>query len=294
MKTIYLSTVFSITLLFSVFCVNSAAFSTGNSGADFLAEIGERHLANGETEMAIHEFQKALLLSPSHPVATARLNEMGLGKTGATTDRSHRQEVARLGEIIKQQNDKIKYLKKLKTRKQKQPKMKVVKKTVRPENTDHRRITVLQNKIHDLQKEQLDHINNVASYYKKNIDKPASHHSDQEMMEARYYKAVETALHNADTALRAQAQNDRLKKFVSVQYAHQDKLIHVLEDYLHLREEQIRQMGNDVTLAKIEEAKQELQLFIEQTEALGINQEHKARLDLLNQKIEELGLIKQN
>lgn len=53
---------------------------SGNTGANFLVEIGERELENGNIEAALHEFSKALMLDPNHPQALEYVRRHGLDR----------------------------------------------------------------------------------------------------------------------------------------------------------------------------------------------------------------------
>lgn len=272
-------------------------------GADFLVELAQRHFERGRYETAIHEFQKALLINPDHPVALEYLNKMNVGIGGPSTDRTHRAEVAKLGRIIYKQKGQIEYLKDLKDENQKlrsyNKKMASKSKNYMDE-TEHlsREINMLQRDISHVKKKQMAEINEIAGYYKDQIALNNTEYqydtTDTEELEARYYQSLQTAMLHADEALTLSKENAKMKHYFNENYAHQDKIIRVLEEYVDMHEKLFRQMHNDLSLAKVNEAKSELRELMLNAEALGVNQEHKARLDLLEQKIRELGIITSN
>ena len=65
--------------IFLLALLSSPAFcsETQNAAADFLVEVGERALAEGKTEEAVHEFSKALMLDAQHKQAMEHLKKLG-------------------------------------------------------------------------------------------------------------------------------------------------------------------------------------------------------------------------
>lgn len=301
MKQIWTINIIFLSLLLSVFCVNCEARMGTSPNADFLVEIAQRHFERGRYETAIHEFQKALLINPDHPVALEYLNKMNIGIGGPSTDRTHRAEVAKLGRIIYKQKGQIEYLKDLKDENQKlrSYNKKMANKSqgyINETNQLNREINMLHRDLSHVKKQQLAEINNIANYYKDQIALRDTEyqHPDTEELEARYYQSLQTAMLHADEALTLSKENAKMKNYFNEHYAHQDKIIRVLEEYVDMHEELFRQMQDELTLAKVNEAKSELKQMMLNAEALGVNQEHKARLDMLNQKINELGIITRN
>ena len=294
MKNTHILIIFIVSCFISVTCVNSNAMPFGGSAADFLVKVGEDHLENGEVEMAIHEFQKALLLDSSHAGATEHLRKMGLGSGGPTTDKTHRAEMARLGRIIQEQNAQIEKLKRSKTKtirlfgKNKEAEKDQFWET----SSVYDDFLLMQPTLTQSQQDQIDYLNNMSAYYKNNITDKELDEIDSKMLRAKYYDSLENSLMNGQEMLRLSRENSKLKKYTAKQWAHQEKIIRVLEEYVDLHEAKLQEMGNEVTLAKIAEAQKELQMLVNMTESAGVNDEHRARLDLLNQKIEELEHIK--
>jgi len=60
----------------------SANASTGQAGADFIVEVGERALKDGDISEAIHEFSKALMLDPDNKKARWYLAKLHVDQEG--------------------------------------------------------------------------------------------------------------------------------------------------------------------------------------------------------------------
>src|SRR6185503_1989027 len=81
----------------------SANASTGQAGADFIVEVGERALKDGDISEAIHEFSKALMLDPDNKKARWYLAKLHVDEdsiyNGARTPEDQMGDMARdLGE----------------------------------------------------------------------------------------------------------------------------------------------------------------------------------------------------
>ncbi|MCA9399725.1 MAG: hypothetical protein KC618_08245, partial [Candidatus Omnitrophica bacterium] len=97
-------------LVFSTMRTAQAEMKT--SGADFLVEVGIDHYNKGEVEQAIHEFSKALMLNPDHPVALEYLDRFGIRGGiyhGSATQNSQMADLARYVQKYRNQLDYLEY-----------------------------------------------------------------------------------------------------------------------------------------------------------------------------------------
>ena len=276
----------------------SSADTPARSGADFLVEVGEQHYHAGEMDFAIHEFRKALMLNPDHEKARQYLQELGVSSTNTySTDLTHHNEMARLAKHIQFQNEKISaltgendYLAKefhVVQGKNKDLKEDNLRKKMEIKRLQHN-VRENESQFEKLQQDQLDQIQELTSYYKNAAFEEQIVEIDKEVLQAKYYHALELAMEQEERMAEMVDENQKLHGYVDGQYAYQDHLIRVLEDYVNMRERQITDLRTDVTVAQINEAKAEIELLVKISEMIGMNEDYRQRLRDLNQHLETI------
>jgi FtsZ-binding cell division protein ZapB len=113
---------------------------------------------------------------------------------------------------------------------------------------------------------------------------------DQEAMFEKYNQAIEQSLYYQQKFEELKSKNDHLVKYVEDQYHHQNKIIHVLEDYLHLREETLEDNKDEVVVQQLELATDYHALLQTLDELV---QRHKSQADYLQQMGYRDALIKE-
>ncbi|MFT5387602.1 MAG: hypothetical protein ACI9E5_000733 [Candidatus Omnitrophota bacterium] len=275
---------FIITLFVSLIHTPATYAEKSPNGADYMASIGVAHYNNGQMEVAIHEFRKALMLDPDQPVAHRYLKKLGLNKSTYTTDLTHRSETSRLARHIRYQNEKMKkladensYLKKEYHHAENEHQSIINENVTKQEEIRwlNNKIAKVEDEFSKIQKNQLNELykTNLAAHTSQALDvsKP-----DQAVLQSKYYKSIKLAIEHEDRLMDLNHENKQLRNYIDDKYAHQNKLIAVLEDYIHLRESKIDVLKNNITDAKVSELEAELMLLA-QLESL-INQEEEATM----------------
>ncbi|MBF0386029.1 MAG: hypothetical protein HQL27_09200 [Candidatus Omnitrophica bacterium] len=218
-----------------------------NYPAQFLVEIGKSELKKGKLNDAVHEFSKALMVDPENKEAKKQLEKLGFKEglyspsvtTASKLIVAHKalasnQDV--IDKALKENEDMKKELLSLKTEREK----------------------FLASKMEIIESSKGDAYREIAEQIDRNLTG---------LNPEKYKEAVLSNLRYEDKLFRMIKKYDSLKADYKRTYAHQDKLISVLEDYLSLREESLNDSADRLVAKEIDLSRQVTEL-IKQAEVL--------------------------
>lgn len=261
-----LLTVFTV---LAVYLVAMPSFAD-NNGAEYLVKMGKDHLQKGQRDMAIHEFSKALMMDPHNETALKELHSLGIDQGLYSGARTSLERLSAMSEEINAYKTKLQDLEKHKAILESMLKQADVAnldlsltngQMDQDINSLQEGLTVSQLLSEEEAKQHLEQMKLMSKQQEadkalnekemmalneqlKNKMTPritigAVDSGDLASLRHRLNSTVERSLDYEKELAAYHDENSQLKKFVEDQYAHQDKLIHVLEDYLHLREDHL-------------------------------------------------------
>ena len=190
-------------------CALPASAETENVASDYLVEVGEYALKQGQVQTAVQEFQKALMVNPYNEKAMYYLQQLRFDQNSYVIPDEHIARMLRMEEQV----DKYKR-----------------------ENEQ-------------LQANRLELQQGLA---RLKGDSLVRQKSDTGLVEQEVFSYMEEM---EDEVSILKLEKVRFKKYAQDQYVYQDRLIHVLEDLLHYREDAVEDKKDDIIVRQIALAK---------------------------------------
>ncbi len=258
--------IFVATFLFSSTYDVSALEENRRTPADFLVEVGKTDLQKGNIQQAIHEFSKALMMDPHHKEAKQLLVQFGIEDGLYTKQKTHLSRISDMGDHIRSYRAKLEDLERQKAdlknqfarlqvehfsiireNKNKDLEISKLKTTITAiQKTANHNKGIYEGKVgqmdqaNEYHRESLLDMQEAMNQEKEAALAPLANHrklkQNYEAYHDKFDKSIEYSAYLEEELLSLSDKYHSLNSQISDQYVHQDKLIHVLEDYLKLRE----------------------------------------------------------
>ena len=285
MKNKYLVLISGLASLLFCLCLAQVSFADDNNPADFLVEIGERHLKKGDVASAVHEFSKALMLDQDNQKAKGYLNELGIRQGLYSGIETTQTQVAKMAghirdyriKIFDLQTEKYKMEKKfaeLKSEKQSLSEVNLARDTeiIKLVNKLGSVEKLIRQKEESLQaqknqeKKMIFEFENIVSRKNEflretllrkenqlNAMKFALNEKEQNLkdLKERLADVVNSSVDDSNELASLSKRHWQFKKNAFVINGRQDRMIHVLEDILHFNENRLDDAKDKVVIKEI-------------------------------------------
>jgi chromosome segregation ATPase len=253
-----------------LFClVAGVSANTSNDAADYLANLGKKYYDGGQIDEAIHEFSKALIVDPNNVLAKKYLNKLGLSQGLYSPAKTTTTQIADLTKNIRKYQQKVTTLEKKngevaskldQTEKEKEKYLQSNELNSLTADTLQKKTATIKEKSAK-EKEQFNKgIKQVAEIYSERQDKLIGEKTELEKqiafinqkeeklskLKEKFDSAILQSLTYENQLSALSHKYDLLKTDFSKQYAYQDKLINVLEEYLDIREQHLEGVSDNL------------------------------------------------
>lgn len=266
MLTIFTRSIISFLLLSAVLVTVSQA-APRNSAADYLVQIAQQDYKNGKTKLALHELEKALILEPGHKDALKYVAEYSGKSDYQSIHFSPTVHMARMQSTIKAYESELE-------------KLSLEKDIV------ERRVSDLRSREHTGPSFSTSGSELARGHYQAGaMDVISQIELDGREWDGDMYQKVVHAPVNSQDRVEEYLEYDETlhgdrEEFLAFRekagnvYAHQDKQIHVMEDYLSIREEQVEDYRDEFVTNEIDLAWQQRVLLSQQDELTELTESH--------------------
>ena len=275
-----------ILVLSSAHCLSAWAASE-NAAADFLVKLGDEFYRQGNTDDAVHEYSKALLLDPSHEKAKEHLKKLGFSEGLYGRSRTYQSEFIDLTQHLNEYKQKTEQLEKQKqTIEEKLAQLRIQHEELYKSNlAKEMELEILKHRVDGLsknlvvQKDEFKRRTNdlEESYGKSNqalqaklekthkelSQKTLSSNQDEvktTLADLKLYDALDKALAYQDRAVSLKGQNQQLKDQLWEEHSLRESLFKILEDYVYVRKNEMDSLEDNLIFAKIDLVKNQNKL----------------------------------
>ena len=295
-----------LAMCFTVLLINPhLSFSEGkNDAADYLVEVAIRDYQKGDLKQAAHEFSKALILQPGHPVAMKYLNKMGFEKgfypkeDQAETQQAHLKSFEQKSTQLEKDKSLLEAKFEQLSREHAQLQELYMAKDLEIELIEGR-MAQRGDVTEEQRQKQLAQIQQIEDFYSqrykelKYVNKELQARPEQivkEVPNEEYMSFLKNAYDYENKMAELSDKNHRLQARMSAQRSHEDNVFGLIEEYVYIRRNEINRLGDELIYKEMELAKSQHTLLDKLDELIDIykhKDESLGKIDQRNQLIEE-------
>lgn len=248
--------------------------------SDYLVEIGQKELARGRIDDAVHEFKKALLINPQHKQARYELRKLGFVDEGYSGIKSTSERLMEYhNKVVELQKDKMDMEAKLAKMQKEQERLHEIYAVKNLElETLMNRIASIKTLRDKEKQDQLRQIDQVAKFYADQNKDLQQKVADQKKEIVNQQVALlmpnnKTGMNESqleDKLLNLGYRVNQLDPYTQAKLDVQEKLISLFSEYMDLREQRFLEVENQLAFNEIDKAKQQKQLIKKMNEIIKL------------------------
>ena len=275
---------------------------THNEMGEFLTDLGESYYNQGDTQEAIHEFSKALLVDPSNEKAKRYLKELGLDQGLYKGIKTRSSQVAELADQVKGYKQQVTDLEKQRLEIEEQSRQFKEEKDsfIKQNQTKLAKAQELQANVHQMEESHKRHlaerdtqIKQMEKYYQdksrdyqQTLEQQKSQFTTQlsvqssalevkeediKVVKGKLDALIGRGLGREDQAAVLTQKVHQLKKEAQREEKRRDNMFQAVDEYLYLRNDELNDLKNQVVYGELDLVKEEQRRWVRLDDLIELN-----------------------